>query len=100
MSELLILQDGKLQLTLDGKPLISPSPIGILVKDETVLAAEIGETNTKIAIRDENNYAEASALSVLRIGDELITYGEYDKEKRLLLGCVRGAYGTRAVVRQ
>ncbi|MBQ9778280.1 MAG: hypothetical protein IJW22_05070 [Clostridia bacterium] len=68
----------------------------LLIKDETVLVRDIGATDTVIEVRNENNYAEASALNALRIGDELIIYGTYDKERRLLLGCVRGAYGTRA----
>lgn len=68
----------------------------LLIKDETVLAEAVGAQNTVLKLRDENNYAQASTLNALRIGDELITYKSYEEKTRSLLGCVRGAFGTRA----
>ncbi len=74
---------------------VTPVPHdGLLVMDETVLTKDVGAADTELFIRDENNYLEGRPLNTVRIGDELITFAGYDRERRCLFGCVRGAYGT------
>ena len=78
-------------------PYVTPVPHGeLLVMDETVLVRDIDATDAEIFIADENNYNEPRPLNTVRIGDELITYDRFDAERKSLLGCVRGAYGTHS----
>ena len=78
-------------------PYVTPVPHdGLLVMDETELTQNVGVDDTTLWIADENNYNEPRPLNTVRIGDELITFERFDKEKKCLLGCMRGAYGTTA----
>ena len=77
---------------------VSPVPHEHLqIRDETRLAREISGEETEIFLEEPAGYAEKSTLNVFRIGDELITYREFDAEENRLTGCTRGAFGTAAV---
>ncbi len=81
--------------TNDG--FVTPVPSEkLLIMDKTSLVLDIDATETEIYIENETNYAEKSPLNAFRIGSELITYTDFDSEKKCLMGCVRGAYGTKA----
>ncbi len=76
-------------------PYVSPVPHKeLLIRDKTVLCADITEADTVLPIRDRNSYGEPSALNALRIDDELITFDTLDGDNLRLLGCKRGAFGT------
>jgi hypothetical protein len=78
-------------------PYVTPVPHEhLLYQDQTALAADISEEEVCIPLTDETNYTRRSTLNVFRIGDELITFGAYDKETKVLSGCTRGAFGTHA----
>lgn len=80
-------------------PYVTPVPHKeLLAMDETVLMRDIDATDTEIFVADENNYTEPRPLNTVRIGDELITYTRFDGDRKCLLGCTRGAYGTHAAV--
>ena len=66
----------------------------LLVMDETVLTAPLGETDTVIYVRDANNFARYD-MNVVRLGDELIEYERFNERTMCLTGCRRGAYGTK-----
>lgn len=76
-------------------PYVSPVPHdGLLAMDETVLAKDISKEDQCVYIEDDNNYGTSSTLNVFRVGDELITYKDYDSEHKCVSGCTRGAFGT------
>ena len=76
---------------------VSPVPNEHLqIRDKTRLEREIDERETEILIEEPVGYAEKSTLNAFRIGDELITYREFDAERKALTGCARGAFGTKA----
>ncbi|MDO4740607.1 MAG: hypothetical protein Q4A66_08080 [Eubacteriales bacterium] len=80
-----------------GDAFVTPVPDpGLLAMDRTGLAEAISAEATEIRLTDAANYALKSTLNTLRIGEELITYDDFDKEMLCLTGCTRGAYGTTA----
>ena len=72
----------------------------LLVMDRTRLAEDISGRDTEIPLTENTNYEKKTALNVLRIGDELITFGKYEKESGKLIGCERGAFGTKAAAHE
>lgn len=79
-------------------PYVTPVPHKELLDyDPTPLILDIDDEQTEIVIGDLLNYGRKTSLDTVRIGNELIRYGEFDAEKLTLLHCRRGAFGTKAV---
>lgn len=77
-------------------PYVTPVPHdNLLAMDNTTLTDDIHETSDIVGVADKNNFTRSSTLNVIRIGDELIVYTDFDADKMALTGCVRGAFGTR-----
>lgn len=76
---------------------VTPVPDkNLLAFDPTPIKNELTETSTEITIGEALNYAVHQTLSLVRIGDELIRFGSFDKDRLCLTGCERGAFGTKA----
>jgi hypothetical protein len=62
------------------------------------LATAVEATATELVVVDPALFAKKSALNTVRLGDELIRFAAVSGEAPWrLLGCERGAWGTRAV---
>ena len=68
----------------------------LLVMDETSLCGDLQPDDREVYVAEEKNFPRHSTLNVIRIGDELIRYTHFDKERLCLTGCIRGEYGTQA----
>lgn len=78
-------------------PFVTPVPDkGILAYDHTPILKDLSESDTEIFIGEEKNYALKSMFNAVRIGDELISFSDFDKDRMCLTGCRRGAFGTKA----
>ncbi|MBQ7923616.1 MAG: hypothetical protein IJ325_13745 [Clostridia bacterium] len=66
----------------------------LLVMDKTKLTKDLQKGETEIFVADVNNFPRRSTLNVVRIGNELIQFSGFDKERLCLTGCTRGAYKT------
>lgn len=78
-----------------GDEYVSPVPdVRLLKMDSTELACDVDKNCNEIALAKEKNYRFNTVLNAVRIDSELITFERFDPERRLLLGCKRGAYGT------
>lgn len=81
-------------------PYVTPVPDGRLARTGTGLLMETaGITDTILAVNDPAVFANRKAnwLRTVMIGEELITYDSVTETAPfLLLGCRRGAFGTRA----
>lgn len=76
---------------------VTPVPDKDLLEfDPTPLKEDISATDTEILIGDALNYSVKQTLSLVRIGDELISFDRFDPERCCLAGCRRGAFGTAA----
>lgn len=78
-------------------PYVTPIPHPNLLKmGETTLCADIGETDTEIAIAKDDYFTRLSTLNAVRIGDELVHYKRIRREgtQVFLSDCERGAWGT------
>lgn len=79
-------------------PYVTPVPHrDLLIADETLLTADLSDSDREIPVADANNFSVRTTLNCCRIGDELIRFGAFDESGRVLLDCERGAYGTKAV---
>lgn len=79
-----------------GDAYVTPVPDkGLLVMDRNALARGITAEADEIFLEEETNYARRSNLNALRIEDELIVFSGFDKARRCLTGCTRGAFGTK-----
>lgn len=77
-------------------PYVTPIPDRRLLKmDETVITRDLTSTDTEIYIRDSNNFRRPSTLNTVRLGGELIRFGDFDQTRMCLTGCTRGAFGTK-----
>ncbi len=66
----------------------------LLIKGTTVLAETLDKSSKTVAVTDATNCTAVSNLNVFRIGDELITFAQYDPQTKRFEGCTRGAFGT------
>ena len=81
--------------TYDGYVTPVPHP-GLLAWDPTPILEDMSSTSTEIRIGEALNYGRKMSLRVVRIGDELISFEDFDADRLCLTGCRRGAYGTAA----
>ena len=77
-------------------PFVSPVPHkGLASYAQTVIAANLGESDTEILIEDTAFYHKKTTLQTVRIGNELIRFSGISRESTFrLLNCKRGAFGT------
>ncbi len=82
-------------------PYVTPVPHdNLLIMDQTELTCDACANAVELHIKEDKNYATSSTLNTLRIGDELITYSEYDAKRKCLIGCTRGTFDTKAAAHQ
>lgn len=77
-------------------PFVTPVPKDLRAVDPVALTAGISADDTEIHIAEALNYEVKLSLNTIRIGDELIRFGEFDKASCTFTGCQRGAFGTMA----
>lgn len=78
-------------------PYVTPVPHKeLLAYDPTEITKSISADDTEIFIKEELNYAKHLTLGCVRIGDELIQFKSFDKDRLCLTGCKRGAFKTVA----
>jgi len=78
-------------------PYVSPVPSSELLSfDDTKITRSISEDDSVIYIKEALNYDVKQNLSSVRIGNEIIRFGKFDKENLCLVSCNRGAFGTTA----
>jgi len=82
-------------------PYVTPVPHkDLLAFDLTELRGNIGDNDTEISISEVLNYPVRQNLSLIRIEDELIRYGQFDEKSLCFKDCIRGACGTKASAHQ
>lgn len=80
---------------------ITPVPHDkLLFCDETPVTSDISESAAEIPVGQALNYIHRTTLNAARIDDEIIRYEKYDGEKKALVGCTRGAFGTKPASHQ
>ncbi len=83
--------------TSDGY--VSPVPeTRLAVLGGSVLAKPASETDLCLTVANGKPFKQVTTLQTVRIGEELIQFGE--ERDGLLLECQRGAWGTRALAHQ
>ncbi|MBQ7982101.1 MAG: hypothetical protein IJ302_00915 [Clostridia bacterium] len=70
----------------------------LLILGTAELAEELDASAQTLTVINAVNCTGKSTLNVFRIDDELITFTQYDPEKKQFAGCTRGAFGTAAAV--
>jgi len=78
-------------------PYVKPVPHkDLLAFDPTVITGDITAEDSVIYIAEALNYSVLQTLGAVRIGNEIITYEEFDQDGLSLKGCHRGAFETIA----
>lgn len=79
-------------------PVVTPKPhAGLAVIGSSELAAEIGMDAAEITVKNPEYFQKKTILNTVRIGDELIQFGEVTESAPWVLRkCQRGAFGTKA----
>ncbi len=78
---------------------VTPIPTKNLLKqDQIYLVQDIDTQQSDITIKYTSTFETPLTLNALQIGDELITYGTFEKnnDQLILKNCKRGAFGTTA----
>lgn len=83
-------------------PFVTPVPHkGLAYFAATKLSRSLGKDESEIYIEDPTNYAMKTSVQTIRIGDELIRFGQVSKDAPYrLLNCQRGAFGTATAEHQ
>lgn len=84
-------------------PYATPIPVQHLLKQGVLsLTGSMDDTQTTLEVAASNLFDVPVTLNALQIGNELITFGKFEKngDRITLTGCTRGAFGTKKAMHE